>query len=177
MPRYKLTIAYDGTHFVGWQKQEPTLASIHARDEKAASKPADHRTPHDLRSSRDVRTPAAGPELVLEPLEHRPDRVALRTVQHVVERAVIEVVRERVELLGASRTDSGVHARGQVGAFTCSDFTTNEHAAPPDPSTTPPALPGAGWPLSRGCDRLVKAINSRLPDDILIVAQFNDLLV
>jgi len=41
----------------------------------------------------------------------------LRSVQHVVERAVIETVREPIELLGASRTDSGVHAMAQMGSF------------------------------------------------------------
>lgn len=49
-----------------------------------------------------------------------PGRIALRTVQAVVERAVREIVREPVMVQGASRTDAGVHARGQVAAFTCS---------------------------------------------------------
>jgi tRNA pseudouridine38-40 synthase len=63
-------------------------------------------------------------------------------VQQVVEDAARHVVREDIKLLGASRTDSGVHARGQVGAFS----TANEIA-----------------PLN-----LLMAINSRLPRDVRI---------
>jgi len=127
--RYKLTLAYDGTDFHGWQKQEPP-ASEHP--ELVAS------TPPDI---------AEG-------------RVAMRTVQHVVERAVQAVCRERVVLMGASRTDSGVHAGGrfpdgthggQVAAFT---------------SFADPAK-GQGWPPERGTDALVRALNSELPRDVL----------
>ncbi|MHC4787152.1 MAG: tRNA pseudouridine(38-40) synthase TruA [Planctomycetota bacterium] len=82
MPRYRLTVAYDGTNFHGWQKQDP---------------------------------PGAEP---------------LRTVQLVMERAVADVVREEVNVVGASRTDSGVHALGQVAAFTCAkDFEPKKLAA------------------------------------------------
>ncbi|MDG2424047.1 MAG: tRNA pseudouridine(38-40) synthase TruA [Phycisphaerales bacterium] len=69
MPRYALTIAYDGTDFHGWQKQHP------------------------------------------------PDSEPLRTVQGLLEAAVEELIREPVHVLGASRTDSGVHAEGQVACF------------------------------------------------------------
>ena len=65
MPRYRLTVAYDGTNFHGWQKQCAT----------GDGEPRD-----------------------------------LRTVQGVLEQAVIETVREPVTLVGASRTDAGVHA-------------------------------------------------------------------
>jgi tRNA pseudouridine38-40 synthase len=85
-------------------------------------------------------------------IEHdRPGRVALRTVQGVLERVVREVVRERVELVGASRTDSGVHARGQVCAF-----------------TSVPDGKGTGWPLARGPERLVMALNARLDEDVVV---------
>jgi tRNA pseudouridine38-40 synthase len=117
MPRYRLTIAYDGTDFCGWQKQEPPTG---LNVDPARIMPA---MPGDAEG-----------------------RIVLRTVQQVVEQAVREVVREPVELLGASRTDSGVHARGQVAAFTCES-----------------------WPASRGVRPLVRAINSRLPDDVLVV--------
>jgi tRNA pseudouridine38-40 synthase len=198
VPRYKLTIAYDGTDFVGWQKQEPP-----ERDADAAPGV----------------TPAYSERIALIEGE-RPGRVALRTVQGVVENAVRAIVREPVEVLGASRTDSGVHARGQVAAFTCSDdepspsqreeqgegspsLTTPPrpsderglvssaemgipkskrgfdelqraasrlHADVNQPTPTPPSGRGLGWPLSRGCERLVSAINSRLPDDVLVLS-------
>ncbi|MCE7974286.1 MAG: tRNA pseudouridine synthase A [Leptolyngbya sp. PLA1] len=141
MPRYALTIAYDGTDFCGWQKQEPMLPI--AGDDR----------PGDQVPSR----PSESKLAAAEPLELREGedraRVALRTVQHVVEQAVIGVVREPVVLMGASRTDAGVHARGQVGAFTCG----GEGDA-------------AGWPVSRGTDRLLRAINGRLPDDVLVTS-------
>ncbi|MCZ6837618.1 MAG: tRNA pseudouridine(38-40) synthase TruA [Planctomycetota bacterium] len=72
MPRYKVTIAYDGTAFYGWQKQQP------------------------------------------------PDKEPLRTVQKVMEEAVMELTKvDKVDVVGASRTDSGVHAIGQIGTFVC----------------------------------------------------------
>jgi len=49
--------------------------------------------------------------------QHPPDSEPLRTVQEVMEAAVQELVREPVHVLGASRTDSGVHAEGQVVSF------------------------------------------------------------
>ncbi len=94
MPRYKLTVAYDGTEFHGWQRQQ------------------------------------------------KPGEESLRTVQGVLEQTIVEVVREPITLTGASRTDAGVHARGQVAAFSCE-------------STIEPR-------------RLRAAVNSRLPEDIQV---------
>ncbi len=105
-------------------------------------------------------------------------RVALRTVQEEVQRAVREIVREPVIVQGASRTDAGVHARGQVAAFTCSgDELHNAPSASGDGgsdgggggSDGGPRSAG-GWPVARGVDRLVRALNGRLPDDVLIVS-------
>lgn len=92
--RYKLTIAYDGTEFHGWQKQTP------------------------------------------------PDTEPLRTVAGVVEDALRHALRQPIDLVGASRTDAGVHAQGQVAHF--------------DADTTVPL------------DKLAAAVNSRLPDDVEI---------
>lgn len=129
VPRYKLTVAYDGTEFHGWQKQEP---------------------------------PDAGAP---EPKEgEERGRVMMRTVQGVVERAVREVLREPVVLLGASRTDAGVHARGQVAAFTCSDL--EDESEPGDASEKRGIR--VGWPAERGTEPLLRAINSRLPGDVLV---------
>ena len=71
-----------------------------------------------------------------------PDAPPLRTVQGVLETTVREVVRQPIILTGASRTDAGVHALGQCAAFSA--------------DTTIPL------------DRLPRAINSRLPDDLQI---------
>jgi tRNA pseudouridine38-40 synthase len=64
MPRYRITIEYDGTPFVGWQEQAEGLS-----------------------------------------------------VQSVLQDAIFKFCGERVVVKGAGRTDSGVHALGQVAHF------------------------------------------------------------
>jgi tRNA pseudouridine38-40 synthase len=161
VPRYKLIIEYDGTDFCGWQKQEPFAPG--------APDPANGATgqrPELLCVHPGTDVFAASEDIGVREGETR-SRVALRTVQHVVERAVREVVREPVILMGASRTDSGVHARGQVAAFTCSgDVLPGTASGDAQASENR----GVGWPLARGCDRLLRAINGRLPDDVQVVA-------
>lgn len=66
--RYKLTIAYDGTSFCGWQRQKDGLS-----------------------------------------------------VQEVLEKALAVCLRQEVTLFGSGRTDTGVHAIGQVAHFDCSE--------------------------------------------------------
>ncbi len=61
MPRYRMTVEYDGTPYVGWQRQENG-----------------------------------------------------HSVQAALERAVFSLTGETVSVRGAGRTDSGVHAYGQV---------------------------------------------------------------
>ena len=149
MPRYILTIAYDGTDFCGWQKQEP-----HAPGAEFDSSSGEAiYTKSSAANATAPAGPAASKVVEALPLREGEDvqRVALRTVQHVVERAVREVVREPVLLHGASRTDAGVHALGQVAAFTCSGG------------------PDTGWPAARGVDRLVRTLNGKLPEDVLVL--------
>src|ERR1051325_788617 len=127
MPRYKLTIAYDGTDFCGWQKQEPFAPEGGL---EAIVRPG---TAGELKLERQG--------LVQREGEAR-SRVQMRRVQHVVEQAVREIVREPVQVLGASRTDAGVQARGQVAAFTCSDGGANAAESEGKAEAGPPPLPG-----------------------------------
>ncbi len=95
MARYRLTVAYDGTGFHGWQRQT-TL-----------------------------------------------DGEPLRTVQGVLQETVREVLGlPGIDVVGASRTDSGVHALGQVAAFTA--------------ETSIPV------------EKLPAALTSRLPEDVQV---------
>lgn len=84
-----ITIAYDGTRYVGWQIQ-PNGPTIQAR----------------------------------------------------IEEALAQLTGETIRIQGASRTDSGVHATGQVAVFRTA-------------STIPP-------------EKFALALNSRLPDDIAV---------
>ena len=90
MKRIKLTIAYDGTNYCGWQVQ-----------------------PNGI------------------------------TVEEVVNKALKKLTGEDIQVIGASRTDSGVHALGNVAVF--------------DTYTTIPP------------ERISYALNQRLPEDIVIV--------
>ncbi len=154
MPRFKLTIAYDGTNFCGWQKQEPFVNEGQAVGLNLPEP--------------GIYEPNADPYASVQGVVHREGedrpRLQLRTVQHIVERAVREIVREPVSLLGASRTDAGVHARGQVAAFTCSGRDAEDIQ-----QGVELARSHSGWPLSRGPGRLRRAINGRLPDDVQIL--------
>ena len=91
MPRYRLTLEYDGSPFAGWQRQEN------------------------------------GP-----------------SVQAAIEEAIFRLSAERVTVTGAGRTDAGVHALGQVAAFTL------ERSIEPDVVT--------------------RALNARLPDAVRVLS-------
>lgn len=101
--RYKLVVAYRGTHFHGWQYQT-----------------ASNTWKEDL--------PPGG---------------VLRTVQGVLQEKFGEVVGHPVDVIGSSRTDAGVHAKGQV----CHVDTTSVQ------------IPVEG---------LRRAVNARLPGDVVI---------
>lgn len=90
MKRFKLTVAYDGTDYCGWQIQ-----------------------PNGI------------------------------TVEEVLNRKISELTGEKITVIGASRTDSGVHAMGNVAVF--------------DSDTSIPA------------ERIAYALNRNLPEDIVVV--------
>ena len=76
--RYKLTIAYRGSHYHGWQTQKLSDAYI------GKTPPKGHGVP---------------------------------TIQETLTRALAGVINHPVLIVGSSRTDSGVHAKGQVAHF------------------------------------------------------------
>ncbi|MGB7157436.1 MAG: tRNA pseudouridine(38-40) synthase TruA, partial [Tepidisphaeraceae bacterium] len=106
LQRLKLTIAYRGTQYHGWQRQV--------------------RTKH-----------YDGPTLG--------GGEGIPTVQEIVERAIKSVVRHPLHLVGSSRTDSGVHAKGQLA-----HFDTDQAQIPPE--------------------GMRRAVNHALPEDILVRA-------
>ncbi|MCY2954274.1 MAG: tRNA pseudouridine(38-40) synthase TruA [Planctomycetota bacterium] len=102
--RYKLTIAYRGTRYHGWQRQAWV-------DSYKGERP--------------------------------PDGEGIPTIQETVWRAIVSVVRHPISLVGSSRTDAAVHAKGQVAHF----------------DTDQLQIPIVG---------MRRAINARLPADILV---------
>lgn len=72
--------------------------------------------------------------------QFQPDK---RTVEGELNRAIEELTGENVTVIGASRTDSGVHSMGNVAVF-----------------DTESTIPG---------DKFMYALNTRLPEDVSIV--------
>ena len=99
--RLKLTVAYRGTHYHGWQSQNLSPAKIAARGQP------------------------------------------LPTVQVALEKVLSKLLCHHVTVVGSSRTDTGVHAKGQVCHL----------------DTTAVTIPPRG---------LRNAVNARLPDDIRV---------
>jgi len=66
-----------------------------------------------------------------------------RTVQETLEKILSQITQEKIHVIGASRTDAGVHALGQVANF--------ETRSPPS------------------CEKLLVALNGLLPEDISIL--------
>jgi tRNA pseudouridine38-40 synthase len=102
--RYKLTIAYRGTRYHGWQAQSAT--------ETYGGEPP-------------------------------PEGSGIPTIQESLATTIASVVGHPVSISGSSRTDAGVHAKGQIA-----HFDTDQIQIPPD--------------------GLRRAVNHRLPADILI---------
>ena len=102
--RFKLTVAYRGTAYHGWQHQ---------------TVPATWKGPIPKGSR------------------------GLPTIQETLTRALMHVVGHPVTVVGASRTDAGVHAKGQVA-----HFDTRHLSFPPE--------------------RMRRALNHQLPPDILV---------
>lgn len=67
----------------------------------------------------------------------------LRTVEGTLKSALDRLMRQDIKLIGASRTDAGVHAEGNVAVFDC--------------DTTIPA------------DKIKYALNNLLPEDMVVV--------
>jgi len=156
VPRYRLQLAYDGTDFSGWQRQTIPPALRHAQQVAADTAPTSstsRATSTSAANDRDTLAISTSPH-ILPPLsaDHPPE---LRTVQAVLERTVRRVVRQPVTIMGASRTDAGVHAIAQCAVFDTTDNAANR---------------AEGWPADRGPEPLRKAINARLPADIAILA-------
>lgn len=126
MRRIRLTIAYDGTNYRGWQIQQPTTA--HPEGSVPTIQGELQRALGQLLPKEAVH--GAAPEKSLDPLTS-PD--------HVDEAAAPGIL----PVVGASRTDSGVHALGNVACF-----------------DTESTIPAANFP---------KAINRYLPADIRVM--------
>ena len=77
--------------------------------------------------------------------EPPPPGEGIPTIQETLARAISAVVRHPVEVVGASRTDAGVHAKGQIA-----HFDTDQVQIPPE--------------------GLRRAVNHQLPPDILLRA-------
>ncbi len=109
----KLTLEYDGSNFHGWQIQ---------------------------RLSPDYIIPSTDNCHMTEDNQHNKE---FRTVQGELKRSLDKICKENIIVFGSGRTDTGVHALGQVA-----HFQTN---------------------TDKSCDILHRALNANLPEDISVL--------
>ena len=141
MRRIKLTIAYDGTNYRGWQIQQPTAA--HPEGSVPTIQGELQRALGQLLPKEAVHGAAAGKSpypLTPESAADEPAAADTATASDQVHEAEAPGI---LPVVGASRTDSGVHALGNVACF-----------------DTESTIPAANFP---------KAINRYLPADIRVM--------
>ena len=141
MRRIRITIAYDGTNYRGWQIQQPTAA--HPEGSVPTIQGELQRALGQLLPKEAVH--GAAPEKSLNPLTSRnaagePAAADTATAPDHVDEAAAPGI---LPVVGASRTDSGVHALGNIACF-----------------DTESTIPAANFP---------KAINRYLPTDIRVM--------
>src|SRR3954471_917545 len=129
--RYKLTVAYRGTRYHGWQ-QQPALPTYKG-ERQSEFVPEQER---EDEPQPDFASAGVGPAPGIA-VDYIP------TIQGELSKAIAEVVGHPVDVVGSSRTDAGVHAKGQVVHF----------------DTDKVQIPREG---------MRRAINHRLPSDILV---------
>ncbi|MCG2677691.1 tRNA pseudouridine(38-40) synthase TruA [bacterium] len=112
MQNIRLTVEYEGTNYRGWQRQERLQAT-------------------------GLRPQATGYRL-----QATGSKLQRKTIQGILEEALSKITKERIRVIGAGRTDAGVHALGQAA-----NFRTKSKMTP---------------------EEFKKALNSMLPKDIVI---------
>ncbi len=110
----KLTVEYDGSNFHGWQIQK-----LYPNNAMPTSTKNCHM------------------------MEGTPDNQEFRTVQGELKKSLDKICKENVVVFGSGRTDTGVHALGQVA-----HFQTN---------------------TDKSCEILHRALNANLPADVAVV--------
>ena len=144
MRRIKLTIAYDGTNYRGWQIQQPT--AVHPEGSVPTIQGELQLALGQLlpkEAVRSVESGSIGSEAEREQEKTRRHAEAGPDIPgtEAVDEAAVSV--GIIPVVGASRTDSGVHALGNVACF-----------------DTESTIPAANFP---------KAINRFLPADIRVM--------
>lgn len=132
MPRYKITIEYDGTNLLGWQKQldgpsaqeflENAIFSFAGKSEsKIGAEPISN---HHLSTGEVPQVPLSGnktffkEENTVSSTERRSAAyMDIREHSSTGEVPQIPLKKGFIEVCGAGRTDAGVHALGQVAHF------------------------------------------------------------
>ena len=122
MRRIRLTIAYDGTNYRGWQIQQPTAAhpegtvpTIQGELQRALGQLLPKEAVHGAAgSTTDLRTPQRGSDeptsAVTTTAPNRADGPAADVMATTSDHAGEATCPGILPVVGASRTDSGVHA-------------------------------------------------------------------
>jgi tRNA pseudouridine(38-40) synthase len=105
--RYFLELSYNGSAYKGWQRQAATSPTVRLSN---AEREAECREPRFASAPTVQRDHAPLPR-------HKSCQPQTPTVQQTIEEALSKLLGEPIELTGAGRTDTGVHAARYIAHF------------------------------------------------------------